>query len=791
MSHARQTAPAWRAMPLVFFALGVCSVMVQAVLVRELLAVFFGSELTLGIVLGSWLVWIAIGAQVGAGLVRWPRAAAWLFFVLAVVGVATAFAQVSVVREARLLLHTPMGEYVPMKAAAKFVALAVAPFPLMVGLTFPLGARLFGGATGDASSSGRLYAAEALGFLGGGLLFTFALVGRVGALDVLSICLGILLVALMAACTCHVLQGGGRMLPAAVIVLSAASLALPLRAPALSLWSTARRWAGVAPSYRLVRTADTPYQNVSIGEYYEQYTVYTNGQVGASFPDPYTYGLAANFILLEHPNPRRVLLVGGGAEGMLQEMLKSPIDTLHYVQSDSGLLRAIEPFLDPGDQMALSDPRVTVIHEDARAYVRRTRERYDLVFANVGDPSTAALNRFFTVGFFREARHILTPGGVFGTRMTSAVNTVGEEIGLHSGTVYYSLRQAFPEVEVTWDTVNYFFASDQPGVLSVDPAELARRFLDRGVQTDYFSDAHPELLLQPGRSEAIEAALSAPEYANLNSDLSPVAYYYNLLLWDRFSESGLGPTLRWVARRGLAVCIAAILVVLSGRLLLGRESSGGAPRRFDAAYGIFAIGLCGMGLEIAFLLAFQNLFGSLYRMVALVTAAFMAGLAWAGLRTALRLREWRGDPSRALAKVALAMTVLSAGGHLLVIRGAYLTAHVSTPGAHLMLLFGVALAGALTGAAFPLATATHVANGGTSARSAGIIDAADHLGGAIGAGLLGSLLIPLLGLPGASAVLAAATGSAALLLFLPGRTRSTASPDEPAAESLGESCPPT
>ena len=123
MNHARQTAPAWCAMPLVFFALGVCSVMVQAVLVRELLAVFFGSELTLGIVLGSWLVWIAIGAQVGAGLVRWPRAAAWLFFVLAVVGVATAFAQVSVVREARLLLHTPMGEYVPMKAAAKFVAL--------------------------------------------------------------------------------------------------------------------------------------------------------------------------------------------------------------------------------------------------------------------------------------------------------------------------------------------------------------------------------------------------------------------------------------------------------------------------------------------------------------------------------------------------------------------------------------------------------------------------------------------------------------------------------------------
>jgi len=770
-SHLSSSTVPERTLVVAFLGFGISSVIVQAVLARELLSVLHGSELCLGLVFGAWLLWIGLGAQIGAIAAR-SGATPWLFALGGLIAAVVPFAQVAAVREARLLLHIPIGEYVPLAKAALLILVVAAPFSAMVGLTFPLGARLYAGSAGsDARPVGRLYAAEAAGFLAGGLAYTFVLLTRLSAFGVLEVVMGVLCAVMVSVCIgLHRCRPCPALLGVVAALAVASSATVGSRSAQWHQATLAGRWAGLAPSpeCRLAGVADTPYQNVMLSEYEGLYTVYTNGQTGVSFPDPYQSGLEANFVLLQHPAPRRVLLLGWGAEGLLQEMLKSPLELIDYVQVDEGLLDVVDRFLDAGDRAALADPRVHVHHVDARVYVQHATNRYDLVFANVGDPSTAALNRYFTVEFFEEVRRILAPEGVFATRVSSAVNVVGEEIGLHTGSIYHSLRQVFPQVLVTWDTTNYLFATEQRGVLSADPRTLGQRFTRRGVRTEFFSDAHPEILLPEGRSEAIQSALDDPRFRHLNTDREPVSYLYNLLLWDRFSESGFGPALRRLRTAGAGVWLLGVAALVAVRLAWGRlrRWSPSTADRADSALAIFACGLAAMGFEVVYLFSFQNLFGSLYTRLALVVAALMAGLSLGGLLTTRGLPRWARPPRTWLIGVCVASAAFAVGITPEVLSVARVLVASWPPVAAGLLVCGAALAGLLTGAAFPLAAAVHLESGsGATARSAGVMQAADHLGGALGAAAIGSLLIPVLGVGSALWVIAAWSLAGALVLI--------------------------
>ena len=65
---------------------------------------------------------------------------------------------------------------------------------------------------------------------------------------------------------------------------------------------------------------------LAVGRRAGQYTLYCDGQVSADFPDPYTFVPLAHFWMCEHPSPRRVLVLGGGAEGLLAEILRHPVE---------------------------------------------------------------------------------------------------------------------------------------------------------------------------------------------------------------------------------------------------------------------------------------------------------------------------------------------------------------------------------------------------------------------------------------------------------------------------------
>jgi SAM-dependent methyltransferase len=125
------------------------------------------------------------------------------------------------------------------------------------------------------------------------------------------------------------------------------------------------------------------------------------------------YGLPYRF----KPTPGRVLVVGAGTGNDVAAALRHGAARVDAVEIDPVILdfgRALHP------EAPYSDPRVRAIVDDARSYIRNTRDQYDLIVYGLLDSHTllAGLSGIrldsyvYTVEAFQEARHRLAPNGV-------------------------------------------------------------------------------------------------------------------------------------------------------------------------------------------------------------------------------------------------------------------------------------------------------------------------------------------------------------------------------------------
>ena len=91
--------------------------------------------------------------------------------------------------------------------------------------------------------------------------------------------------------------------------------------------------------------------------------------------------------MLLHENPRRVLIVGGGEGATLREVLRHPsVERAVMVDIDGELMDIARELLPEWHQGAFDDPRAEVIADDARAWLERSQETFDVILVDLVDP---------------------------------------------------------------------------------------------------------------------------------------------------------------------------------------------------------------------------------------------------------------------------------------------------------------------------------------------------------------------------------------------------------------------
>ena len=732
-----------------FFLLGAYSIATQVLLIREFLVIFFGNELCMGIIFAAWLLSIFLGALLGGRIVSRTQRNLVFFIIIQYFLLAIPAIQIILIRNLRLFLPISSGEYVPFLPMISSIFPLLFPFSFLIGFIFPFAVSIY---THQVKTSaqriGAVYVYESLGSMISGSVLTFYLIGHYSPFLIIAF----FIVAILLNALFLVQKIPEKFFHRFVLVLwGIISLAF-LGLSYFHFWvrienhTVLKRWQGISPQIDLVQSINSPYQNLVIAKQLDQYCMYGNGQIFTSFPDPYQSALKAHFILCQHPHPEKVLLIGGGISGIIKEILKHPVRTLHYVELDSSLVEVGKKYLPPEDKAAMHDPRVTIFLNDGRYYVKKCHERYDLIILNLPDPSTALLNRFYTLNFFTETTRILKPEGILVTGVRSSENFIGQDIGRYTASVYHSLAMVFPYVLVTPGDYNYFFAGRSTQGATADINILSQRYAARNITTPYFSPQLFLLFLLPERVEFINEAIKKISTPYLNTDERPVSYFYTLILWDIFSGGkgkGFFQKLGRLSWKWFFLPLGLIVVLRFMYLVIAKKEASSRKIIFNSFYAIFSTGFAAMGLEIILLFAFQNHYGCLYQKIGIIVALFMAGLATGAqiMNRAMTGRTHNGQ--RVLLAWEMSITAFSL--FLPFFLNLIFQAKTNFALSEVMFMGLVFGTGLLTGAEFPLVNDIVIKQGLAAGSSAGRVNGYDHLGASLGGALTGTLFVPLLG----------------------------------------------
>lgn len=184
----------------------------------------------------------------------------------------------------------------------------------------------------------------------------------------------------------------------------------------LEIWASERQTGGVSFGLKILRTLheeQTPYQHLAVVET-EAFgrTLFLDGMIQTTIGDEFVYHeMIAHVPLCAHPEPKSVLVVGGGDGGAVREILKHPsVERVVLVEIDGRVVEAARAYF-PEIACGLDDRRVEVRIEDGLAHVARRQAEYDVVIVDSTEPVGAAIG-LFAEPFYRDIKRALRPQGL-------------------------------------------------------------------------------------------------------------------------------------------------------------------------------------------------------------------------------------------------------------------------------------------------------------------------------------------------------------------------------------------
>jgi spermidine synthase len=756
----------------------------QIIVVREFIIVFYGNELCLGLILANWLLWGAVGSWVLGRLAdRIKRQTG----VLASCEIFLAFllpALIFAARSARVILKVQPGELLGILPVSLFTFSILAPLCAILGFLFALGARMYPTARGGARQIGHVYILEAIGASAGGLLTSLLMIRYLNSIQIAMIIGTLNLAAAASLRTFLGRKTAVKVLFRGMIVVllllniyllipesrgdatagSFRAVIAPLKANNIHLRSLTVQWGMLG----LKASENSIYSNLTVVGEQSGYSFYSNGLHTFTVPNRALAEPVAHFPMLEHPDPRKVLLIGGGVGGSLGEILKHPVKEVDYVELDPLVIELAREWLDDRSLAPLSDPRVRIANVDGRLFVKRADREYDVVILDLPEPFTAQLNRFYTREFFQEVSDILGDQGVFSLAILSSANYISAEHQRFLNCIYRTLEESFPEIiTIPADDVIFLIACKSEGILTYDREVLSSRLRERQIENRYVSEYQMPAWLEPWRVKTFAERIREPQNVSINTDFRPVSYYYDMVLWTaQFAtgsslESGYKKVFEGAARLNLWWFVMPAFA--GGAILFGMGIWKRRVRREYILVAVMLTGFAEIAFEVMVSLAFQIIYGYMYYKLGLILTAFMVGLI-IGSIIMTRIMDRLKDDLRTFMLTQVAVCI-----YPLILLGAFWALRDGRAyflGANVIFPVLPVIAGFIGGFQFPLATKIYLKHQTRVGRVAGLAYGMDLIGSCAGAFVVSAFLVPIIGIPNTCfAVVLLSIIALALLIF--------------------------
>src|SRR5207253_11378141 len=123
-----------------------------------------------------------------------------------------------------------------------------------------------------------------------------------------------------------------------------------------------------------------------------------------------------------HGAPERALVLGGGEGASLRELLRLPsMRKATMVDIDGAVIALCRRHLPEWSAGAFDDPRAELVVGDAKAYVERSRERFEVIIGDLTEPlEDSPSYGLHTTEFYRSIAQLLAPRGAYALQASMA-----------------------------------------------------------------------------------------------------------------------------------------------------------------------------------------------------------------------------------------------------------------------------------------------------------------------------------------------------------------------------------
>jgi len=699
--------------------LGFTSLITQIILLREFLTVFYGNELVVGIILANWMLLTGLGAYLGKFSDRIKNrtnltvVSHILLGILPIITVFLIYYLKNIVFPIGKILNP--GEIF----LGSFVLLF--PFCVLSGFLFTCFSSYFSELF-KSNQINKVYALEALGSIVGGLLFNLLFVFVLNTFFSLSI----LIVLNLFVSAIHLFR-----IDRKIISYSVAILGILLTILIINVNHEKYILKYLYPNQEILHFDDTPYGNIVVTKTAEQYNFYENGVSIFSTDNIIANEENVHYAMVQHPNPENVLLISGGVSGTINEILKYRVSSLDYLELNPAMIEVGEMYT----SNIINDSAVSIFNKDARLFIKKENEKkYDVVLINLPDPTSAQINRYFTLEFFEELKNKLKDFAVISISLSSTSNYISEESRQIHSSLFSTLQLIFKNIIIIPGNRNYFLASDRQ--LSYEIGEIVD---SKHIETSYVNKYYLDDEKISDESKIIENAISND--VEINYDFEPIIYFLQLKYW--LSLFNLNFFLI-----GFILLIAILIAIF---------------RMNYINTGLFITGFSASSIEIILIIAFQVIYGYVYQMIGVFITIFMFGLAVGAIYLIKKVNTSFRNYSifqYLIGIFSVLITII-----LFTLKSNYL-GNFFIYTVFIVLIF---LIGLLTGIQFSLATKLRTNTISTIAATA---YGSDLLGSAIGAILVASFLIPWLGIIKVALILGILNILTGLFILLKAKNRS-------------------
>lgn len=246
---------------------------------------------------------------------------------------------------------------------------------------------------------------------------------------------------------------------------------------------------------KMVHEEQTPFQHIAIADT-PQYgrLLILDGVYQTSEKDEWTYHeMISHVPLMMHPNPERVLIIGGGDGGVAREVCRHDcVKQVDLCDIDSRVIELSKKYF-PEISKVLNDPpaKLHVHVGDGIAFAKSVKNFYDVIIIDCSDPIGPG-EGLFTREFYKSAFEALREDGLI---VQQTESPIVQEKTVHD--VFVAMGDVFPIVRMYYSHVPIYPACMHSFMLAskkYDPltAEIRKeipqpmKYYNEGIQKSAF-----------------------------------------------------------------------------------------------------------------------------------------------------------------------------------------------------------------------------------------------------------------------------------------------------------------